>query len=121
MKGTNRLHCIQIEQEDDRARPQETILQEKSFELDFLRQCTSTETITDDIDWYFGTPSVVFQLYTGHKSAEWVLQWWQPEYPCMAAARDYLPRFQFQHRRWTWNVLSATEEIWAYDAMLTTR
>jgi hAT family protein len=42
-----------------------------------------------------GTPSVVFQLYTGHKSAEWVLQWWQTkqaEYPCMACAtRDYLP------------------------------
>jgi len=56
---------------------------------------TSTETIANDIDRCFDTPSVVFQLYTGHKSAEWVLQWWQTnqaEYPCMArAARDYLP------------------------------
>jgi hypothetical protein len=62
----------------------------KTFELDSLRQYTSSETITDDVDRYFDTPSVVFQLYTG-----WVLQWWQTkqaEYPCIArATRDYFP------------------------------
>jgi hypothetical protein len=79
----------------EKKQTQEPILQEKSFELDFPRQFTSSETIADDLDRYFDTHSVVFQLYTGHKSAEWVLQWWQTnqvEYPCVArAARDYLP------------------------------
>jgi len=33
----------------EKKQTQEPILQEKSFELDFLRQYTNTETITDDI------------------------------------------------------------------------
>jgi hypothetical protein len=45
-----------------------------------------------------GTISIPFSgipVYTGHTSAEWILQWWQTkqaEYPCMARATcDYLP------------------------------
>ena len=46
------------------------------------------------------------------------MQWWQTnqaEYPCMALL--HATTFQFQHQRWTWNVLLVMEEIyWEYDA-----
>lgn len=74
-------------------RPIQDAGQRRNLELDFLEEYAANG-YSDEIDMYFDSPRVAYQLNVKESLATWILNYWathKDDYPRMAAiARDYI-------------------------------